>query len=80
MKKFIEFGFGNTYVVRTEFEHAVGSEFEMQGIVGKIKPTSFYLRIWLGKSVWICDSKEGFKKQKKSRQAAKFIVGIASEV
>ena len=80
MKKYIEFGFGNTYLVRTEFEHADGSEFEMKGIVGKIKPVSLYLRMWLGKSVWVCDSKEGFKRTRKNRKATKFILGIVSEV
>ena len=80
MKKYIEFGFGNTYLVRTEFEHADGSEFEMKGIVGKIKPVSLYLRMWLGKSVWVYDSKEGFKRIRKNRKASKFILGIVSEV
>lgn len=80
MKKYIEFGFGNTHLVRTEFEHADGSEFEMKGIVGKIKPVSLYLRMWLGKSVWVYDSKEGFKRIRKNRKASKFILGIVSEV
>ncbi|MGV3126463.1 DUF3977 family protein [Streptococcus orisratti] len=80
MKKFIEFGYGNTWWLRTEFEHADGSEFEMRGIVGKIKPMSLYVRVWLGKSVWICDSKEGFKRRKKSYKATRFIFGIASKV
>ncbi|WP_373714014.1 DUF3977 family protein [Streptococcus sp.] len=80
MKKYIEFGFGNNHLVRTEFEHADGSEFEMKGIVGKIKPVSLYLRMWLGKSVWVCDSKEGFKRTRKNRKTTKFILGIVSEV
>ena len=80
MKKYIEFGFGKNHLVRTEFEHADGSEFEMKGIVGKIKPVSLYLRMWLGKSVWVYDSKEGFKRTRKNRKATKFILGIVSEV
>ena len=80
MKKYIEFGCGKNYLGRTEFEHADGSEFEMKGIVGKIKPVSLYLRMWLGKSVWVCDSKEGFKRTRKNRKASKFILGIVSEV
>lgn len=80
MKKFIEFGYGNTWWLRTEFEHADGSEFEMRGIVGNIKPISLYMRIWLGKTVWVCDSKEGFKRTRKNRKATKVILGIVSEV
>lgn len=52
----------------------------MKGIVGNIKLISLYVRMWLGKSVWVCDSKEGFKRIRKNRKASKFILGIVSEV
>ncbi len=80
MKKYIEFGFGNRWFVRTEFEKADGTEYEIKGIAGKIKPKSIYLRLWLGKKVYILDTKEGFKRQVKTRPALKVIVGIASAV
>ncbi|WP_138189382.1 DUF3977 family protein [Paenibacillus alvei] len=37
-----------------------------------------YIRVWLGKKVLIWDSKEGLKRMKKSRNAAKIIFGISS--
>ncbi|MCP1638314.1 DUF3977 family protein [Streptococcus gallinaceus] len=80
MTKYIEFGFGNRWLIRTEFEKDDGSEWEVKGISGPIKPKSVYLRIWLGKIVYIWDWQEGFKKQEKKRRAVKFIFGIASEV
>lgn len=79
MKKYIECGFGNTWWLRTEFEHADGDEYEMKGIVGKIKPRSIYLRFWLGKSVLILDTKSGLKVSQKPRRQVKLLFGIVSE-
>lgn len=76
--KFIEFGIGNTWLVRTETELADGTEHEEKGIVGPIKYQSFYIRIWIGKTVLILDSKEGFKRSRKKRKAIKIIFGITS--
>lgn len=78
MKKFIEFGFGNRWLVRTEFEQEDGTEWEVKGISGQIKPYSVYLRLWIGHRVLIMDSKEGFKRQSKKRKAVKLLLGIAS--
>ncbi|MBW8348504.1 DUF3977 family protein [Bacillus sp. IITD106] len=76
--KFVEFGLGNTWFIRTETELNDGTEFEEKGIIGPIKIQSLYLRIWIGKTVFILDSKEGFKKTKKNRNEIKFIFGIKS--
>ncbi|MFD1019607.1 DUF3977 family protein [Thalassobacillus hwangdonensis] len=76
--KYIEFGIGNTWLIRTETERENGIEFEEKGIVGPIRAHSLYLRIWMNKTVLIFDSKEGFKKMKKNRKAYKFIFGITS--
>ncbi|MGT2754452.1 DUF3977 family protein [Streptococcus ovis] len=78
MKKLIEFGFGNRWLVRTEFEQEDGTEYELQGIVGPIKVQSIYLRLWVGYTVLIMDSEEGFKCQSKKRKAVKLLLGIAS--
>lgn len=80
MMKYIEFGFGNTWFVRTEVEQDDGNEWEVKGISGKIKPKSCYLRIWIGKTVLILDSSEGMKKQMKARRALKVILGIKSAI
>lgn len=76
--KFIEFGIGNKWLIRTETELSDGTEFEDKGIVRPIKLQSLYLRFWLGKTVVILDSKEGFKKTKKNRNEVKIIFGIKS--
>lgn len=79
MKKYIEFGFGNRYLVRTEFERPDGTEYEVKGISGKIQFQSVYLRVWLGQTVYILDSKSGLKRQVKDRKAYKIIVGLVSD-
>jgi hypothetical protein len=77
--KFIEFGIGNTWLIRTEVELEDGSEYEEPVIKGPIDFQSFYLRIWTGKTVLIFDLKEGFKKVKKNRNEFKVIFGIVSK-
>jgi len=76
--KFIEFGLGNKWILRTETELGDGTEFQERGIVGPIKLQSVYLRVWLGKTVIIIDSKEGYKKSKKNRKEIKIIIGVKS--
>ncbi|WP_042160959.1 DUF3977 family protein [Paenibacillus gorillae] len=76
--KYIEFGIGNTWLVRTETERADGTEFEQKGIVKPIVFHSVYFRVWLGKKVFIWDSKEGLKRMNKTRSAFKLLFGITS--
>ncbi|WP_410982787.1 DUF3977 family protein [Bacillus cereus] len=78
--KYIEVGIGNRWLVRTEIEREDGTEFEQKGIVKPIFFESFYLRVWLRKTCFIFDSKVGFKKLRKNRNAYKFILGIVSKV
>jgi hypothetical protein len=77
--KYIEFGFGNTWLIRTETELDDGTEFEEKGIVGPLSFHSIYLRIWISKTVLILGLKQGFKISKKGRVAFKFIFGITSK-
>jgi hypothetical protein len=76
--KYIELGIGNTWIVRTEIELADGTEYEEKGIVGPIKFYSVYMRVWIRKTVWIVDLREGFKKTKKNRNKFKIILGMIS--
>ncbi|MGE8205630.1 DUF3977 family protein [Heyndrickxia sp. NPDC080065] len=76
--KFIEFGIGNTWIVRTETELEDGTEYEEKGIVGPIKFHSIYLRVWIGKNVYILCYRDGFKRVRKQRKEFKFIFGIVS--
>ncbi|MBS4200803.1 DUF3977 family protein [Bacillus sp. FJAT-49732] len=76
--KFIEFGVGNKWLIRTETELSDGTELEEKGIVRPIKIQSFYIRVWIGKTVFILDTKDGFKKAKKNRIKIKLVFGIKS--
>ncbi len=76
--KYIEFGFGNSWLLRTEIEIADGTEHEQRGILGPLKPRSAYIRIWIRRTVFILDTREGFKRIRKGRNAFKVIVGISS--
>ncbi|QFT87397.1 hypothetical protein FIU87_01920 [Bacillus sp. THAF10] len=77
--KFIEFGIGNSWLIRTETELEDSTEFEEKGIVGPIKLQSLYIRVWVGRTVLIMDSKEGFKRMEKKRKDLKFILGVVSK-
>jgi len=76
--KFIECGIGNTWFIRTETELEDGTEYEEKGIIKPIKFHSIYVRVWVGKRVFIFDLKEGYKRATKNRNNFKFIIGIVS--
>ncbi|PPA69533.1 DUF3977 family protein [Jeotgalibacillus proteolyticus] len=76
--KYIDFGLGNTWLIRTETELENGTEYKVKGIKRPIIFHSLYIRIWIGKTVLIADLKEGFKRQKKKRTEFKLLLGIAS--
>jgi len=78
--KYIEFGIGNTLLIRTETELEDGTEYEERGVKGPVIYHSIYLRLWLGKFVLILDSKEGLKRQYKTQSNIKLIVGIVSKI
>ncbi|MCH7321340.1 DUF3977 family protein [Solibacillus sp. MA9] len=76
--KFIEFGIGNRWLLRTETELADGTEYEEKGIVGPIQFQSAYIRVWIWRTVLIIDLKEGIKFKEKNRNEFKLIFGIVS--
>lgn len=77
LKKYVEFGIGNRWLVRTEYELDDGSEYERKGIDRPKRITSIYIRIWIGKYVFILDTFEGFKRSKKTRNKLKIVLGIS---
>ena len=77
--KFVELGFGNTWLLRTETELEEGTEFEEKGISGPLKIHSLYIWVWICKTVFILDVKEGFKRMKKDRNKFKFTFGLVSK-
>ena len=78
--KYIEFGIGNKWILRTEVELNDDYEFEVKGILGGIIYKSIYCRLWIGKKVYIIDSEEGFKIKNKSKNKFKLIFGIKSGI
>ncbi|SFS52827.1 DUF3977 family protein [Marininema halotolerans] len=76
--KYIEFGIGNKWWLRTETEGSDGIEYEEKGVQQPIIIQSLYLRVWVGKTVFILDSRDGFKRTQKNRNKFKFILGVTS--
>jgi hypothetical protein len=77
--KYIEIGIGNTWLVRTESEYENREEYEEKWIKGPIHFHSAYIRMWLWKTVFIFDSKDGLKTMEKSCKKFKLIFGIVSK-
>jgi len=77
--KFVELGFGNTWLLRTETELEDGTEFEEKGIIGPLKIHSIYIRVWIFKTVFVLDIREGVKRVKKNRNKFKLIFGVVSK-
>ncbi|WP_175073960.1 DUF3977 family protein [Terribacillus sp. AE2B 122] len=73
--KYIEIGLGNRWLIRTECENEDRTEYEKKGIDFHL----FHFHIWINRSVFILDTKDGWKKQRKARKAFKFIIGIVSK-
>ncbi|QDK71029.1 DUF3977 family protein [Lactococcus protaetiae] len=66
------FGFGKS----VEIEHTDGSEVRIKTAPQIDKPKSYYVRIWIGKSVLIFDSQSPhFSFKKKRRRNFKFVIG-----
>jgi len=60
--KFIEICFGNTWLLRTETEDEDGIESEEKGIIWPLKIHSLYMRVWICKTVFILDVRQGLKR------------------
>lgn len=75
IKIFTEIGIGNDTFINTETEHPDGKEVRTPGFV-KMKIKAVYLRVWIGKKVFIIASNEGFKLTKKSKNKFKFLLGF----
>ena len=77
MNIFSEVGIGNSNLISTEYELPDGSENRVPGF--KVKNIQeLYIRVWVGYSVFILSTKEGFKITKKSRKRFKLILGFAN--
>jgi hypothetical protein len=79
VRKYVECGLGNRWFVRTETEYDDGSEIECRGISSLTRLEAVYVRCCVGTTVLILSSRDGFQRKRKSRNAFKFVVGIAGE-
>ncbi len=65
------FGIGRS----TEVEYPDGTEYRTRDKIKYIHPT-YYVRIWIGKRVFVFSRKDGFEIVKKKRNNFKIIFGI----
>jgi hypothetical protein len=79
MKKiFAEVGFGNETFFSTEIEEG-DSEYRIPRFAKPPKVNSYYLRFWIGKTVFIFSTNNGFEIKKKDRNKIKLLFGISGE-
>jgi hypothetical protein len=74
--KYVEFGIGNGNFISTEWEYTDGTEERFQEF-RKIKVNDIYIRIWLGKKMYILSSRDGFKSKLKNSKSFKLLLGIS---
>ncbi|WP_058304127.1 DUF3977 family protein [Gorillibacterium timonense] len=79
MRKYVEFGIGNRWLLRTELEHEDGTETEVKGFQRPFRCHSVYMRLWIGHRVLILDSREGLKLTRKPSRKFKWIIGLSGE-
>lgn len=74
-KTFTEIGIGNDTFINTETEYPDGKEERTPGFI-KMSLKAIYLRVWIGKRVFIIASNEGFKLTKKNKNKFKVLLGF----
>lgn len=77
-KVFAEMGIGNGSFFSTEIEEGE-SECRVPRFVWPEKIVGVYVRIWVGRRVFILSTKEGFVFQKKNRNNFKILLGVSGE-
>lgn len=75
MRIYNEIGIGNAWFICHEVEDGE-IETRHKGFA-KIKRESIYLRLWVGKRVFILSSNNGFEITHKNRKAFKLLLGFA---
>ena len=73
-KIFTEIGFGNDTFVSTEVETG-DVEMRQPGFI-KMKCRGIYLRLWVGHTVWIASTVNGFTRMTKPKKKFKFLLGF----
>jgi hypothetical protein len=78
MRCYAEMGIGNPTFLSTEIECGVCEWRIPRLVVSRVE--SIYLRVWIGRIVFILDSKEGFKYQRKGYCVYKCVLGLVGRV
>lgn len=74
MRIFTEIGFGNASFINTEIE--IGDrERRVRGCV-RMHVQGVYLRVWIGRRVWILSTRQGYKTMMKNRSTFKLLLGF----
>ncbi|WP_438432645.1 DUF3977 family protein [Gorillibacterium sp. sgz500922] len=79
MRKYVELGIGNRWLLRTEIEQADGTETEVRGWQRPFRVRSGYIRVWLGYRVIVLDTRDGLKRSRKTRRGFKLLLGLTGE-
>ncbi len=76
MKVFSEVGIGNPTFASTEFENDDTSERRVSRFVIPRKISGFYIRIWIGRKVFILSTNRGLDMKNKTCTNFKVLFGI----
>lgn len=76
MKVYAEAGIGNETFFSTEYEEGE-NEYRVQKFIKPAHVSSYYIRIWIFKTVYVLSTNDGFEITKKSKRKFKFLFGIS---
>lgn len=78
MKKvYAEAGFGNETFFSTEIEEDGKEEHRIPKFVKPQNVAAWYVRLWVGKRVFILSTDDGFSMKRKERNTFKLLFGIS---
>ncbi len=72
---YAEIGYGNNTFLSTEVEEGE-HEYRVPGFIKPEQVEGYYVRIWIGKKVYIASTNRGFRIQTKNRNNFKVLFGI----
>jgi len=75
LKIYAEIGYGNPSFCNTEIEKGK-LEHRVERFILPPRIDGVYLRIWIGKKVYVLSSKTGFSVTVKNRKKLKFLLGM----
>ena len=75
IKYYTEFGIGNETFINTEIEYPDGTEIRQPGYIHGVVYHRPYIRLWIGKKVWIA-SMWKLSKQTKPYKTFKLLFGF----